>query len=75
MILWLVQSTADHIDLAHGRVPPGLLGPQEALRLAGLRTPSVGTTGCWDAGRPNSWFDVMSSERRLWTSSWQPSRS
>ncbi len=39
MILWLVQSTADHIDLAHGRVPPGLLGPQEALRLAGLRTP------------------------------------
>jgi 4'-phosphopantetheinyl transferase len=39
MILWLVQSTADDADLARGNVPPGLLSPGEAARLAGLRTP------------------------------------
>jgi 4'-phosphopantetheinyl transferase len=37
MIHWLVQSLADHPDLARGVPPPGLLSPKESARLAGLR--------------------------------------
>lgn len=39
MIFWLVQSTADHPDLARGAAPPGLLSSREQARLAELRTP------------------------------------
>ncbi len=39
MIYWLVQTTADHPDLARGAAPPGLLSLREQARLAELRTP------------------------------------
>lgn len=38
MIHWLVQSLADHPDLARGIPPPGLLSPIESARLASLRS-------------------------------------
>lgn len=39
MIVWLVQSTSEHPDLAGGRAPVGLLSAREHERLASLRTP------------------------------------
>lgn len=38
-IPWLVQSAADLADLVDGRVPEGLLSPDEAARLTSLRLP------------------------------------
>lgn len=37
MIDWLVQSTADHTDLAQGIAPVGLLGPAEQARMASFK--------------------------------------
>jgi 4'-phosphopantetheinyl transferase len=38
MIHWLIQSTANHPDLARGVPPAGLLSPAEQARFAGLKT-------------------------------------
>ncbi|MEW5985334.1 MAG: 4'-phosphopantetheinyl transferase superfamily protein [Chloroflexota bacterium] len=38
VIHWLVQSTTAHPDLAAGRVPPGLLNPDEEARFQALKT-------------------------------------
>ena len=38
MIHWLIQSSADHPDLARGIAPAGLLSGAEQTRLAALKT-------------------------------------
>jgi 4'-phosphopantetheinyl transferase len=54
MIHWLVQSAADHCDLARGIAPPGLLHPVEQRRLAELtlsKRRSEWLLGRWTAKR------------------------